>query len=243
MITIEKLCVRYPDGTDAIHNISFTIQQEQTVGLIGANGAGKSTLLRTMLGLLPKNSGSIKINGLEVEKTNLPDIRMQMGMVFQNSDDQLFMTSVFEDIAFAPRNYGMPEDLVEKRVDAVLQQLGSPHLKHKIPNKLSGGEKRIAAIGTVLSTDPSILLLDEPTSFLDPKSRRRVMGVLESLPIIKLIATHDLDMALELCQRVIVLKEGKVFADGDAKTILKDKDMLEACGLELPFCLQQEGLR
>ena len=235
MIEVEELGITYPDGTRAIYDLSFRIDDGQSVAIVGANGAGKSTLLLAFLGIIAPASGKLQVNGLEVKKDNLPEIRAQMGMVFQNPDDQLFMPNVYDDIAFGPRNYGLSEQEVEERVSEVLQVLNAEHLKNKMPHKLSGGEKRIAAFGSVLSMRPSIMLLDEPSSFLDPRARRNIIALLAGLNLTKVIATHDLDMALDLCDRVIVLQNGSLFADGDAQSILRDKAIMEACGLELPL--------
>lgn len=235
MIEVNELCVAYPDGTKAINNLSFKIEDGQSVAIVGANGAGKSTLMLTLVGIIPASYGNIRINNLEVKKSNLSQIRAQMGMVFQNPDDQLFMPKVYDDIAFGPRNYGFPEEEVEKRVSQVLTDLNAEHIRDKMPYKLSGGEKRIAAIACVLSMRPSIMLLDEPSSFLDPKARRNLIALLKNIPLTKVIATHDLDMAFDLCERVIVLQNSTLYADGEAKSILKNKELMEACGLELPL--------
>lgn len=235
MIEVNELCVAYPDGTKAINNLSFKIEDGQSVAIVGANGAGKSTLMLTLVGIIPASYGNIRINNLEVKKSNLSQIRAQMGMVFQNPDDQLFMSKVYDDIAFGPRNYGFPEEEVEKRVSQVLTDLNAEHIRDKMPYKLSGGEKRIAAIACVLSMRPSIMLLDEPSSFLDPKARRNLIALLKNIPLTKVIATHDLDMAFDLCERVIVLQNSTLYADGEAKSILKNKELMEACGLELPL--------
>ena len=235
MIEVNELCVAYPDGTKAINNLSFKIEDGQSVAIVGANGAGKSTLMLTLVGIIPASYGNIRINNLEVKKSNLSQIRAQMGMVFQNPDDQLFMSKVYDDIAFGPRNYGFSEEEVEKRVSQVLTDLNAEHIRDKMPYKLSGGEKRIAAIACVLSMRPSIMLLDEPSSFLDPKARRNLIALLKNIPLTKVIATHDLDMAFDLCERVIVLQNSTLYADGEAKSILKNKELMEACGLELPL--------
>lgn len=235
MIEVNELCVAYPDGTKAINNLSFKIEDGQSVAIVGANGAGKSTLMLTLVGIIPASYGNIRINNLEVKKNNLSQIRAQMGMVFQNPDDQLFMSKVYDDIAFGPRNYGFPEEEVEKRVSQVLTDLNAEHIRDKMPYKLSGGEKRIAAIACVLSMRPSIMLLDEPSSFLDPKARRNLIALLKNIPLTKVIATHDLDMVFDLCERVIVLQNSTLYADGEAKSILKNKELMEACGLELPL--------
>lgn len=238
MLKIEKLSVRYSDGNQVISNLSFTAREGETVGIVGANGAGKSTLLSAIVGILLPSEGRIEVNGIPVDKRSIKQIREQVGVVFQNPDDQLFLSNVYDDIAFGLRNYGVDEKRIEEKVDRVLEQLDVARLKRGNSHKLSGGEKRIIAIATILVMEPSIVLFDEPTSFLDPKTRRKLIELLKSIPVTKLIATHDLDMALELCDRVLVFKDGKIYAEGSAKQILADKDIMEEAGLELPFCLQ-----
>ena len=238
MIEIKELSVVYPDGKKALDHINITLQDGESVALVGANGAGKSSLLLSLVGVIHPEEGEILVDGLTVNKKNMNQIREKIGIVFQNPDEMLFMTRVYDDIAFGPRNYQLPEETVELRVDQALADLHIDHLKDRSPHKLSGGEKRSVAIACVLSMNPSVMLLDEPSSFLDPSARRNMMHTLSSLRLTKLIATHDLDMALELCERVIVLKGGVVFADGDCRQILTDEALMKECGLELPFCCQ-----
>ena len=220
-----------------VENLSFTIQKGETVGLIGANGAGKSTIMKLMLGLL-SGSGEIQVDGLPVCRDNLAEIRKKIGFVLQDSDNQMFMPTVYEDMIFGPRNYGLSKEETEKRVDTVLTQLGLQDLKHRHNHKISGGEKRMAAIATILAMEPEMILMDEPSTALDPVNRRTVINTINRLPQTKLIASHDLDMILDTCQRVILLSHGTIVADGDAETILRDKALLEANRMELPFCLQ-----
>ena len=242
MIHIEQLGVKYHDGNQVINGLTLEVKDGETVGIIGANGAGKSTLLMSMVGILFPHEGTIRIDGVMLEKNNLRAIRARTGVVFQNPDDQLFMSNVFDDIAFGPRNYGMKEVDIGQRITRVMEELGVEKLQHMSSHKLSGGEKRIIAIATVLVMEPSVILFDEPSSFLDPKTRRRLIKLLRGLEVTKVIATHDLDMALELCDRIVVLKDGRVFAEGAAKKILTDERLLEEAGLELPFCLQRIAL-
>ncbi len=232
MIEIKNLSVVYPDGTKAVDGISFTVRDGESIALVGANGAGKTSLLLSLVGVLPIHAGSVTVDGTNLNKDMLNDIRRKVGMVFQNPDDQLFMPMIFDDIAFGPRNYGVREDEVKNRVDSTLQTLGITHLHDRSSLKLSGGEKRIAAIATVLAMEPSAVIFDEPTAFLDPKARRHLIAVLSSLPHSKLIATHDLTFAQEVCTRTIVLKKGTIFADGDPKEILHDAQLMEEGGLE-----------
>ena len=236
MIEFQNVSFSYGD-VPVVENLSFTIQKGETVGLIGANGAGKSTIMKLMLGLL-SGSGEIKVDGLPVCRDNLAEIRKKIGFVLQDSDNQMFMPTVYEDMIFGPRNYGLSKEETEKRVDAVLTQRGLQDLKHRHNHKISGGEKRMAAIATILAMEPEMILMDEPSTALDPVNRRTVINTINRLPQTKLIASHDLDMILDTCQRVILLSHGAIVADGDAETILRDKALLEANRMELPFCLQ-----
>ena len=236
MIEFRNVSFSYGD-VPVVENLSFTIQKGETVGLIGANGAGKSTIMKLMLGLL-SGSGETQVDGLPVCRDNLAEIRKKIGFVLQDSDNQMFMPTVYEDMIFGPRNYGLSKEETEKRVDTVLTQLGLQDLKHRHNHKISGGEKRMAAIATILAMEPEMILMDEPSTALDPVNRRTVINTINRLPQTKLIASHDLDMILDTCQRVILLSHGTIVADGDAETILRDKALLEANRMELPFCLQ-----
>jgi cobalt/nickel transport system ATP-binding protein len=232
MIEINDLTVVYPDGTKAVDGISLTVRDGESIALVGANGAGKTSLLLSLVGVLPIHSGTVTVDGIDLNKKTLNEIRRQVGMVFQNPDDQLFMPMIYDDVAFGPRNYGLGEDEVKTRVETTLQTLGINHLRDRSSLKLSGGEKRVAAVATVLAMDPSAVIFDEPTAFLDPKARRHLISVLTRLPHGKLIATHDLTFAQEVCSRAIVIKKGKIFADGDPKELLHDVHLMEAGGLE-----------
>ena len=236
MISFENVSFSYENGTTVLNNVSFEIGDGESVGLIGANGAGKSTLMKLLLGLLPFE-GNIFVDGMRVEKKNLLQIRKKIGFVLQDSDNQMFMPTVFEDMMFGPRNYGMSREEAEKRVDAVLTRLGLNDLKYRYNHKISGGEKRMAAIATVLTMEPEIIVMDEPSIALDPVNRRAVINTVNSLPMTKIIVSHDLDMILDTCQRVILLSRGRIAADGIAEEILRDKVLLEANRMELPFCL------
>ena len=236
MIEFQNVSFSYGEAP-VVENLSFSIQKGETVGLIGANGAGKSTIMKLMLGLI-SGSGEIKVDGLPMNKENLAEIRRKIGFVLQDSDNQMFMPTVYEDMIFGPRNYGLSKEETEKRVDDILAQLGLQNLKHRHNHKISGGEKRMAAIATILAMEPEMILMDEPSTALDPVNRRTVINTINRLPQTKLIASHDLDMILDTCQRVILLSHGAIVADGDAETILRDKVLLEANRMELPFCLQ-----
>ncbi|MZP31002.1 ATP-binding cassette domain-containing protein [Heliobacterium undosum] len=237
-LEVKDLHYTYPDGHQAIKGLSFHIHPGESVAVIGGNGAGKTTLLLLLMGLLWPTRGEIVVEDMAVTKKTLPLIRQRMGMVFQDPDDQLFMTTVYDDVAFGPRNSKLDETEVEKRVEAALAAVGIAHLKDRAPFKLSGGEKRAAAIASVLSMGPRILVMDEPTAALDPKSRRRFMDLLGSFPHTKIITSHDLDMVYERCDRTIVVQNGQIIADGPTKTLLLDAKLMEESGLELPLAAQ-----
>jgi len=237
-IEARGLKYAYPDGHEAVKDISFVIHHGEAVGVIGANGAGKSTLLMLLMGVLFPDGGDVLVGDVLVTKKTLSMIRKSLGMVFQDPNDQLFMTTVYDDVAFGPRNYKVDEAEVDRRVKEALELVGIAHLSDRAPFKLSGGEKRAASIATVLSMQPDLLILDEPTAALDPKSRRRIMKLLKGFSHTKIITSHDLDMVYELCDRIIVLKNGVVVADGKTSEILTDAALLDACGLELPLAMQ-----
>lgn len=237
MIEFQNVSFSYDGDHPVVEGLSFTIDKGECVGLIGANGAGKSTIMKLLLGLLV-GKGRIAVDGLPMNKQNLPKIRQTVGFVLQDSDNQMFMPTVYEDMIFGPRNYGLSKEQAEQRVDDVLNRLGLMELKHRYNHKISGGEKRMAAIATILAMEPEVILMDEPSTALDPVNRRTVINTINTLPQTKLIASHDLDMILDTCQRVILLSYGKIVADGAAETILRDKELLEANRMELPFCLQ-----
>ena len=237
MIKFENVSFGYEKEIPVIKNLSFSINDEDTIGLIGANGAGKSTIMKLLLGLL-QHKGRIIVDSLEVEKKNYPEIRKKLGYVLQDSDNQMFMPTVYEDMMFAPMNYGFTRDEAEKRVDETLKKLGLMELKHRHNHKISGGEKRMAAIATILAMDPEVILMDEPSTALDPMNRRTLINTIKQLPQTKIIASHDLDMILETCNRVILLNHGEIVADGKTKELLTNRKLLEANRMELPLCLQ-----
>jgi len=238
IIEAVNLNYSYPDGTAALEDINFTITHGESVAVIGENGAGKSTLLMHLNGALLPSAGEIRIGHIPVTKKTVREIRKNIGMVFQNPDDQLFMPTVFDDVAFGPQNLGMPEkDVTECTLNA-LGTVGLSHLKDRHPYHLSGGEKRRIAIATVLSMSPSVLALDEPSAGLDPKSRRNLISLLKSFTHTKIIASHDLDMIAETCSRTIVLYSGKVEADAPTEEIFRNTALLERCSLEPPLSMQ-----
>lgn len=231
MIAMQDWTVAYPDGTIAVDHLNLKIQPGEHLAIIGANGAGKSSLILSMVGVIP-GSGQIHVDGVELNKKNLTEIRKKVGVVFQNPDDQLFLPTIYDDVAFGPRNLGMDEESVRYRVEDRMKLLHISHLRNKSALKLSGGEKRMAAMATVLAMKPDVMVFDEPTAFLDPKSRRNLIRVLQKLPHTMLIATHDLTFAAEVCPRCILLKEGKLFADGQAEDLLYNKELMEAADVE-----------
>jgi cobalt/nickel transport system ATP-binding protein len=235
-IEIRNLSFAYPNGRQALRRIQMTVRQGEKVALVGPNGAGKSTLLLHLNGLL-RGDGVVRVMGREVEEPHLSWIRAQVGMVFQNPDDQLFSPTVFEDVAFGPLYAGLPEDDLRRRVDWALAQVGLEDYPDRVSHHLSLGEKKRAAIATVLSMRPHILALDEPTAGLDPRTRRRLIGLLRGLPQTMLVATHDMDLVAEICRRAVILDGGEVIADGPMRELLVDEPLLEGHGLEKPHIL------
>ena len=238
IIAAKDLCYTYPDGTRGIKDVSFRITHGESVAIVGSNGAGKSTLLLHLNGYLLPTRGTLRIGDFPLSKKNLKAVRRTVGMVFQDPDDQLFMPTVFDDVAFGPLNLGLPPEEVEDVVVRALDTVGISHLKERPPYRLSGGEKRAVAIATVLSMSPDILVMDEPTSGLDPRARRRLIELLKTFKHTKVIATHDLDMAVDLCERTIVIYEGSVTADGPTLELLQDETLLTRSGLEKPLSMQ-----
>jgi len=228
----------YPDGTVGLNGISFRITHGESVALIGENGAGKSTLLLHMNGYLSATRGGIRIGDYIVSPSILNNIRRSVGMVFQNSDDQLFMPTVFEDVAFGPMNLGLEKEELEHKVMQALDTVGAAHLRSRPPYRLSHGEKRSVAIATVLAMSPDILVMDEPTSSLDPMSRARLIELLKTFHHTKIIATHDLDMAMDLCERAIVLHQGRITGDGPIMKLLQDEELLHRSRLKKPLRMQ-----
>lgn len=237
-IEVRDLRYTYPGSREAVRGMSFLIGHGESVGVIGANGAGKSTLLLLLTGLLFPDSGEVRIGDMPLTKRTLDAVRKHLGMVFQNPDDQLFTASVFDDVAFGPRNMGLAEDEVARRVSEALETVGAAHLSARAPHRLSGGEKRAAAIASVLAMQPDALIMDEPTAALDPRARRRIIGLMNGFSHTKIITSHDLDMIWETCSRVLVVRDGAIEADGPAQALLSDRALLERCGLELPLTLQ-----
>ena len=236
MIEFQHVSFAYEKNVPVLKDLSFRIETGEAVGLIGANGAGKSTVMKLLLGLL-EGEGKILVDGTEVRRDTLPEIRRKLGFVLQNSDNQMFMPTVYEDMMFAPLNYMLSRGEAEARVDAVLKRLHLEDLKHRYNHRISGGEKRMAAIATILAMEPEVILMDEPTSALDPYNRRIVIDTIRELEQTKLITSHDLDMILDTCNRVILLSDGRIVADGTAEDILHDRTLLEKHRMELPLSL------
>ena len=231
----------YADGRTALDDVSFSVEAGECVAIVGPNGAGKTTLFLRLCGVLAGKLGQASVNGLDPadpkQRRNLP---ATVGVVFQNPDDQLFSSTVAEDVAFGPLNLGATVDDAKERVASALRAVGLPDSGERVPFQLSGGEKRRAALAGVLAMRPAVLLLDEPSMFLDPRGRRELLGLIRSLPGTKLIATHDLELVLDLCSRVIVLDGGKLLADGPAKQLLADPELMDRHGLEVPYRLRTD---
>ena len=237
-VDVRDLFYAYPDGTAALKGVSFCIEHGAAVALVGGNGAGKSTLLLHLNGYLPTTRGEVRIGDALLTRATVTQVRQTVGMVFQDPDDQLFMPTVAEDVAFGPLNAGLAPELVAARVAAALERVGMAPLRERPPYRLSAGEKRAVAIATVLAMAPDILVMDEPSSYLDPRARRRLIELLRSFEHTRIIATHDLELVVEVCTRVIVLDAGRVVADGPTGQILDDEALMLAHGLERPHILR-----
>ncbi|MFW3169491.1 energy-coupling factor ABC transporter ATP-binding protein [Geodermatophilus sp. CPCC 206100] len=234
-LVVDDLAFAYPDGHQALFGVDLRIEQGERVALLGPNGAGKTTLVLHLNGILRAGRGTVTVAGLPVDRAHLQEVRRRVGVVFQDPDDQLFMPTVGEDVAFGPRNLGLPEAEVAARVAAALEQVGMTGVADRPPHHLSFGQRRRVAVATVLSMHPEILVLDEPSSNLDPAGRRELAEVLEALPVTVLMVTHDLPYALQLCRRSVVLDGGVVVADGPTRELLADTGLLARHRLELPY--------
>jgi cobalt/nickel transport system ATP-binding protein len=239
-IQIDRLSYAYPDGTRALVDASFSIAAGECVALLGANGSGKSTLLQHLNGILPEKfrAPQVFIHGEAVVKENLDRVRSQVGLLFQDPDDQLFCASVAEDVAFAPQQMGLAAKTVRERVAAALARVGLPHHGPRAPHHLSQGEKRRVCLAGLLAYEPSILVLDEPSSGLDPRGRRELMSLLWALSCTRLVASHDLEMVVELCPRSIILDHGHIVADGPTTELLSNETLMIEHRLEVPHILQ-----
>jgi cobalt/nickel transport system ATP-binding protein len=237
-IEVRGLAHAWPDGTPALRGIDLRIAHGEAVAVVGANGAGKSTLLLHLCGALLPTAGEVRVGDAAVTRATLPQVRRTVGVVFQDPDDQLFLPTVREDVAFGPRNQGLSPAEVARRVADALRTVGASHLADRPPYRLSDGEKRAVAIATVLAMAPDVLVLDEPSSHLDPRGRRALIDLLRGFAHTRVIATHDLDLALDVCGRTVVLGGGRVLADGPTRTVLGDEALMERSGLERPWRLR-----
>ncbi|GGS35818.1 putative ABC transporter ATP-binding protein [Streptomyces pseudogriseolus] len=233
-LEVSGLAFAYPDGHQALFGVDFTIGRGERVALLGPNGAGKTTLVLHLNGILG-GAGTVRVAGLEVGKRHMAEIRRRVGIVFQDPDDQLFMPTVREDVAFGPAAAGVKGAELEARVDRALERVGMAEFKNRPPHHLSFGQRRRVAVATVLAMEPEILVLDEPSSNLDPASRRELADILRSLDVTVLMVTHDLPYALELCPRALVLSDGVIAADGPTADLLADDALMRAHRLELPY--------
>ena len=242
-VEVRHLSYKYPDGTAALEDVSFDIYEGESVGIIGPNGAGKTTLILHLNGVLNKQTGTINICGVNLGKNTIPEIRRKVGIAFQDPDDQLFMATVFDDIAFGPINMGLSRIEVAQRVKSALSKVGLNGYDNRISHHMSYGEKKKASIATILSMEPEIFIFDEPTANLDPRARRKIIEILCKLPATKIIASHDIEMILEICDRAILLDKGQVVINGQAKDILTNPILLEAHGSEAPTIVKMMGPR
>jgi len=238
IVQVEKLNYIYPDGTKALEGVSFRVNSGECVGIVGASGAGKSTLGLCLLGLLAGQSGRIMIDGLELTKKTLKQVRGKIGLVFQNPDDQLFMPTLFDDVAFGLLQDGIDGEEMEHLVIDALKERGLERLAYKFPGHISFGQKRLASLATVLVMKPEILVLDEPSANLDPQARKQLIEHLKALKNTRLILSHDLEMILSLANRVLLMREGKLVAEGKPQEILSQKDLMAENGLEIPLSLR-----
>lgn len=238
VVDVRNLSFAYPDGTEALNNVSFRVEHGGAVALIGGNGAGKSTLLLHLNGYLATERGEVRIGDTVVTRETADLARRAVGMVFQDPDDQLFMPTVVEDVAFGPLNAGLPPDQALSLAESALERVGMKHVLERPPYRLSAGEKRAVAIATVLAMSPDILVMDEPSSNLDPRARRRLIELLKSFEHTRIIATHDLELVVEVCRDVLVMDAGRIVALGPAVDILSDEKLMLTHGLECPHILR-----
>lgn len=239
MISVEKVSFCYPDGTKALDEVSFSVMEGESVGIVGANGAGKSTLVGHLNGWFLPENGIVAIEGTESVKKNREILRRKVGLVFQNPDDQLFMARLWDDILFGPDNLGMNRSSSEEETGKLLREFGLWDLRDKPPSKLSQGQKRFAAFAAVLVMQPAVLVMDEPTSDLDPRNRKKLISLVNSLPSTRITVSHDLDFIWDTCTRVFIMSRGKISAHGYTREVLANRKLLEENGLELPLRLQR----
>jgi cobalt/nickel transport system ATP-binding protein len=234
-LEVNNLSYSYPDGHEALKNISFDLDKKESLAILGPNGAGKTTLILHLNGILGNLDKEIKVSNFEYTDENIADIRKTVGVVFQDPDDQLFMPTVVEDVMFGPKNFGYNDTESEELAIDALKQVNMSDFLDRPPHHLSYGQKRKVAIASVLASKPKLLVLDEPGSNLDPSSRRELIEILNNLEVSKILVTHDLPMALEICERSIVLNDGKITRDDNTLNILKDETFMKNNRLELPY--------
>ena len=241
LVTIQNLSFSYEKiENEILHDISFDVSLGESIGIIGSNGSGKSTLLKVIAGLYPDFQGRVKIQDMEVVKKNVNHIQQQLGYAFQDVDSQLFLSTVEEELCFGPMNQGLSKSLVKERVKKTADILGLNSLRDRQISKLSGGEKRLVSLGCVLTMNPLLLLMDEPTTALDSKNRRNFIRLFQSLEQTKIMVSHDLDLILETCKRTILLDKGRVICDMDTTILLKNEELLAKYDLELPYALEKK---
>ena len=234
-VEARSLHFRYPDGREALRGVDLVVEQGERVALLGPNGAGKTTFALHLNGIHRPRDGTVRIGGLQVEESTLPEIRRRVGMVFQDSNDQLFMPTVADDVAFGPANLGLRGTELNQRVAEALETVNASDTLNRPPHNLSGGERRRVAIATVLAMHPEVLVLDEPAAGLDPAGRREIISTLSSLQVTLIVVTHDLLLALELCERSAIMDGGRIVADGATPALLSDAGLLAAHRLEMPY--------
>ncbi|MBN1983936.1 MAG: ATP-binding cassette domain-containing protein [Chitinivibrionales bacterium] len=237
-IAVNDLTFEYPDKTMALAGVSLQVESHESLGIVGANGAGKSTLVNHFNGFFLAQSGSVRIDSITVTKKTQEQVRRIVGIVFQVPDDQLFMSRLYDDVAFGPQNLGMDEGILHDRIIKTLTVLNLKELAEKAPSHLSQGQKRFAAFATVLVMQPSIIVMDEPTSDLDPRNRRKLIQLVQTLDATRITVSHDLDFIWEICDRTVVMNKGRIVADGFTREILSNRQLMEENGLELPLRLQ-----
>jgi cobalt/nickel transport system ATP-binding protein len=238
-ISVTGLSYAYAAGPRALGDVRLEVAAGERVGLVGPNGAGKTTLFLCLAGVLRITAGSVRVAGLDpADVTQRRQLPAKLGIIFQNSDDQIFNSTVFDDVAFGPLNLGLAADEVRQRVAEALQRVALGGFEQRVPFHLSGGEKRRVALAGVLAMRPEILLLDEPSIHLDPRGRRELIGLIQGLQVTQLIASHDLEMILETCPRTLVIDRGKIVADGDSRALLADAGLMEKHGLEVPYSIR-----
>jgi len=236
IIEIDDLHFTYPDGTRALRGVSLSVTAGQSLGLIGPNGAGKSTLLLHLNAIL-SGSGAVRFQGTPVEQCDAAELRAAVGLVFEDPTDQLFMPTVLDDVSFGPLNLGMPSEEARERALEVLEAVEAAHLRSRAPHHLSAGQKRRVALATVLAMEPEVLVVDEPAAALDPEGREQIIELLAGLEVTKILASHDLEMILELCDQVALLDDGEIHVQGSTREVLSDEKLLRAHGLRVPLTL------